>query len=460
MKFLKQFLLFAFISAAIFSCRPDERINETKLVADFDYKPVFEWNNTFFKVERYADGYRPGPAPRGLAYLGLSAYEACISGMPGYNSMSGKWNGFNVPAADPNLEYCWPVVINASYEYLMPRFFAEVGSGLQSDITSTANKLYNQYQGTVSSEVYERSIARGKQVAEIVWNWSTTDEYGHDHYKDNTAGWDWQAEYKKPGDYVMTPPNVNDKTVGGLWGKARAFSLSESDKICKPFTDYMTYSESPTSEYYAQALETYSQNTPSLSYEDEWIAQFWSDDIVGFTLSPGPRILSIGTQILEVENATLETAILMNVQVSMAICDASIGAWASKFYYNIERPITYINRVIDPNWKTSLVDHIAGAENVTPPFPTYPSGHSTMVGAGSEALTAIFGFNYAFTDRCHEDRTEFNGKARSFSSFIEMAQEDAWSRVPLGVHFRADSEEGVRYGREIGRKVLALGWKK
>lgn len=442
------------------SCKPDEgSLNQNKLVSDYDYDAAHEWNNTFFLVERYAAGYRPGPAPRGMAYLGLSAYEACVSGMPNYQSMSGKWPGFNVPIADFNLEFCWPIVVNASYEYLMPRFFEQVSPHLKDQMTATANKIYNQYQGKVSNEVFERSVARGKQVAEIVWNWSTTDQYGHDHYKNPTQGYSWQANFQKDGDYILTVPGPSE-AVGGVWGKARAFTLDESTKICRPFTSYMTYSTSPLSEYYAQAIEVYSQNTPSLSYEDEWIAEFWSDDLVDLTFSPGPRLLAIGNQIIESQNATLETALYMNAKVGIAVCDASIGAWASKFYYNIERPVTYINKIIDPNWKTSLYNPITNEENVTPPFPAYPSGHSTMVGAGAEALISIFGDNYAFTDRCHENRTEFIGKARSFNSFTEMAQEDAWSRVPLGVHWRADSEEGVRFGREIGRYVDRLNWKK
>ena len=31
--------------------------------------------------------YRPGPAPRALAYMALSAYEACLGGMPDYQSL-------------------------------------------------------------------------------------------------------------------------------------------------------------------------------------------------------------------------------------------------------------------------------------------------------------------------------------------------------------------------------------
>jgi hypothetical protein len=83
-----------------------------------------------------------------------------------------------------------------------------------------------------------------------------------------------------------------------------------------------------------------------------------------------------------------------------------------------------------------------------------------MAGAASEVLSDIFGISYAMTDRCHENRSEFEGKARYFNSFDEMSNEDAISRVPLGVHFRMDCEQGVALGKRCARKVNDLPWKK
>jgi hypothetical protein len=60
------------------------------------------------------------------------------------------------------------------------------------------------------------------------------------------------------------------------------------------------------------------------------------------------------------------------------------------------------------------------------------------------------------TDHCHEGRTDFLGIPRSFRSFNEMADENAYSRLPLGVHFLMDALEGVRHGHEIGAKVNQL----
>jgi hypothetical protein len=64
------------------------------------------------------------------------------------------------------------------------------------------------------------------------------------------------------------------------------------------------------------------------------------------------------------------------------------------------------------------------------------------------------------TDNCHANRTDFEGKPRAFNTFYEMAVENAWSRVPLGVHFRMDCEQGVNLGYRCGRKVNQIKWKK
>ncbi len=55
-----------------------------------------------------------------------------------------------------------------------------------------------------------------------------------------------------------------------------------------------------------------------------------------------------------------------------------------------------------------------------------------MGAAGAEALASVFGYAYSMTDNCHLNRTEFEGVPRTFGSFHEMADENAWSRVLLG----------------------------
>jgi hypothetical protein len=44
--------------------------------------------------------------------------------------------------------------------------------------------------------------------------------------------------------------------------------------------------------------------------------------------------------------------------------------------------------------------------------------------------------------------------ARSFDSFSDAALEAAMSRVYLGIHFRYDSEEGYKLGKQVGEYAV------
>jgi hypothetical protein len=56
-------------------------------------------------------------------------------------------------------------------------------------------------------------------------------------------------------------------------------------------------------------------------------------------------------------------------------------------------------------------------------------------------------------DKSHEGLKDFSVKPRSFRSFDEMARENALSRILLGVHWRMDSEEGLRLGSLVGKEI-------
>jgi membrane-associated phospholipid phosphatase len=131
-------------------------------------------------------------------------------------------------------------------------------------------------------------------------------------------------------------------------------------------------------------------------------------------------------------------------RLGIAVADAFIACWASKYDYDLLRPVTYIRRFIDPKFEPLLN---------TPPFPEYPSGHSTQSAAAAVVLTAIWGADYAFDDDTHAD----DGlPARSFPSFQAAAAEAAISRLYGGIHFRAAIERGLEQGRCVGAFAVAL----
>ena len=112
--------------------------------------------------------------------------------------------------------------------------------------------------------------------------------------------------------------------------------------------------------------------------------------------------------------------------LNMAQADAFVACWDAKYAYLSERPVTSIRRELDPDWLPYLV---------TPPFPAYPSGHSTTSGAASEVLAHFF-----------------PAEARRLR---ELAREAGLSRIYGGIHFPADNEAGLALGRKVARAVLA-----
>jgi membrane-associated phospholipid phosphatase len=447
------FLLVSFLTT---SCVKDEKPAAAS-AADYPAETALKWNEMFLDIERYSPGYRPGPAPRALAYIGLAAYEACVTGMPEYNSMKSLYPGLIIPAPEQNADYHWPTVVNYVYADLLHKFFPSLtNQAVLSKWTALEASFEDKFKAETNDKVFNASKTYGLEVAEAVWEWSKTDAVGHDAYLDPFGPYDWQTHYDGPGDWVPTTPGPG-KPMFPEWGQARTFAILPADKLCKA---PLAYSEDPHSALYAQGLEVYNAIHDDNWEDGQWIAFFWSDDLVNLTFSPGPRWVAIANQVMTAENSSLETALFCFAKLGLAINDAAVACWHSKYAYNYERPESYIQRLIDPNWEPTLKNPLTSEAGISPSFPAYPSGHSTMGGAGAEVLTDIFGNYYGMLDRCHEGRTEFQGTPRFFNNFYEMAEENALSRIPLGVHWRMDCEVGVDLGYLCGRRVNSLPWRK
>lgn len=480
MKFLKhiQFLLPVFLLAAFLlqSCKNDpvEPVANIPLTKSYDNQVFLAWNDKFLELDRYANGNRPGTGPRALAYLGLSAYESVVAGMPEYNSISSQYAGLNLPQAEAGKEYYWPACINESYAYLMRRFFSQMENSypnLYGSMEHLRGVLHDEYAGKTTPEILERSEAFGRAVAVAVYEWEKLDVAGHDAFLNaQPAGYHPPAG---PGLWQPTWPDYG-AAMFPYWGDVRRFAMHETDLLAK---QPLPYSEDEHSPFYTQALETYNtvnnivQNGVN-AYEDRWKAEFWSDDILNLTFGPPPRLMAVANQVVQIENLDLARSAELYAKLGMALSDAGVAVWKSKYVYNVERPISFIRRVIAQkypeaaNWKTILNNPINGFQGITPAFPAYPSGHSGFGGAGGKILSSFFEYTtehpgtYSFTDLCHKDRYEFIGTPRTFTSFKELANEDAYSRIPLGVHFRMDCDEGVRLGELAAQRVLELPWKK
>jgi hypothetical protein len=457
------------------SCREIEVPTEKVTAHKFDSKVYYEWNEKFLEIDRYAKGYRPGPGPRVLCYLNFAAYEAIISGIPENNSLVNMYADLAIPKVDESQEYYWPACINESFAFMMKRYFFHMEgeyADLFKSIETKRNQLHAQYAQETTPEILERSEKHGIAVAQAVYDWSKTDVVGHNAFLDPAP-----ASYIPPvGPGLWVGKTPSQKPMFPYWGETRLFAMRRDEIVGFP---PIPYSESTNSLFYTQAMEVYNtveniRNNGPGAYEALWLGEFWSDDMLGVTFAPPPRLFAILNQIATLENLDLAEAAEIYAKMGLALNDAGVSIWKSKYTYNVERPFSYINRVVSQNvpaaanWESILTNRVVtpNITGITPPFPAYPSGHSGFGGAGGKILSSYFEFTdkhpgtYTFTDNCHKNRTEFEGTPRTFASFKDMANEDAYSRIPLGVHFRMDCDEGLRLGELAAQRVLELPWKK
>ena len=431
-------------------------ITTDQSTASYDNEVVIKWNDLILEVERYTPGYLPPVAARSLAYIGLAAYETAIPGMPDHKSLGDYYAGLDLPAANPKINYHYPIAINAAYASMISRLYPTIPAAQFSDMVTLQNYFNSKYESDVTPELFGASVAWGESIADAVYTWSTSDPAGHEGYLRP-----FDPSYVPPagaGRWQPTYPNFGHALLPH-WGDVRMFAASPDDKCEDP----LPYSTEESSEFFVQAKETENKINlirQGLNHEDKWIAQFWSDDCAALTFSPAGRWMAIANQALISTKADLAKAVIVQAKVGMAVCDAGIRCWSEKYRFNLLRPVDYIRNVMGhTDWNTIMCPDGAG-QFFTPQFPTYPSGHGTFGAAAAEVLTAEFGQHFVLTDNCHRNRSEFNGTPRTFNSFYEMAQENAYSRIPIGVHFRMDAEAAVDLGSKVGRKVNGLPWEK
>jgi hypothetical protein len=87
----------------------------------------------------------------------------------------------------------------------------------------------------------------------------------------------------------------------------------------------------------------------------------------------------------------------------------------------------------------------------TPPFPEYPSGHSTLSAAAAHVLVKTLGDTIPFVDSTQVD---IGFAPRPFKSFTAARDEVAISRVYGGIHYVSSVMIGLTQGECIGERVM------
>jgi hypothetical protein len=406
-------------------------------------KVIVAWYDLILELVRHTPTYSPPVASRAFAYLGVATHEAIASGRADGESLAGQINGLTaLPRRESGKAYDDAVVVYAAVSLTTQNFFGNTGPTGERAMKAMLRKQEKELFQGVAPDVIERSKAYGAVIAGHVLSWSESDGGA----VIENMGFPLQYDLIEGKSHWVPTSAIQQQQAPLLpnWGKNRTFAMP-SRSSC-PLPPPPEYSEEPTSQFYLEAKDVY-DTSKSLTEEQEIIARFWSDDPMMSPTPPGHWIY-IALRLLEDERADAARAADVLARLGIAIADGFIGCWDSKYQYDLLRPITYIRRTMDPKWNTLLI---------TPPFPEYPSGHSSQSGAAEVVMASLFGESFAFVDATHE---RDGIKPRKFASFRAAAEEAAISRLYGGIHFRAAIERGLEQGRCIGKHAAALKTKR
>ena len=228
------------------------------------------------------------------------------------------------------------------------------------------------------------------------------------------------------------------------------------------------------------------------------IAEYWADGPHSNT--PAGHWQELGIELIHQRKLGLMKSTLLLFLQANAANDAGIVTWTAKRIYDFCRPITAIQCSKQNNiakvWsgpyqgiKLLNLSSWQPYQNiyfVTPPFAEYTSGHSAFSAASAEVFKLFFNsdeMNLEYTVKAGESLFEpkitsgnpgyiagvtdiansgpesigyvpADDITLSWSTFTQAADQSGISRLYGGIHFRSGNLEGLKLGRNVGKKVF------
>lgn len=422
-----------------------------------DHTPLAPGENRAF-----GEQLGPGRASRAMAIVHIAIFDA-VNGTSGrYQSYTGvlpDLPGYSVDAA----------VAQASHDTLAALFASQAAafdSALAADlarIKSTPAKAVGiQFGQAIAASLLASRADDGSQIPE-----PRLDSY---------------PVSILPGHWRQDPVSQLPLALGAHWGQCRPFVIKSEIDFRAPPPPSLGSAEYAAAYDEAKNLGGDGIVTPTQrTQEQSLIGTFWAYDGMPSLCAP-PRLYNqITVHIADQTHLNqLELARLLAL-ANVAMADAGMAIWESKYYYDFWRPITGI-RESDPgtgptgagdgNSATTgdptFVPLGAPASNLngpnfTPPFPSYPSGHGGLGGALFETIRRFYGTdNIAFTfvsDEFNGITKDHNGNVRpylprSFSTLSQAEEENGQSRIYLGIHWRFDKTAAIAQGEQVADYVF------
>jgi len=368
---------------------------------------ITDWNTAALNAIR-ANRTPPPVASRALAILHASIYDAV-------NGIARTHEAYTVQSAVPASASREAAISAAAHRALVSLFPANVDAFDDLNATTLA--------AIPNSPQKNSGIAWGESVAQQILSLRSND--GSTAVVSTPSG-------SGPGVWIPTPPAFAPYLLP-QWGFVLPFAAPNITTFRPPGPPALASARflSDLAEVAALGPAVGSIRTPDQSQ----IALFWADG-AGTETPPG-HWNTIAKTVGALMGNTLEQNARMFALLNIAMADAAICAWDAKYTYNFWRPVTAIRAAGNMTWSSFIV---------TPPFPDYVSGHSTISGAASKTLSLFYRTdNISFTTG-----SDFlPGVTRSFGSFSAASNEAAISRLYGGIHFRSDNEDGLAAGMAI-----------
>lgn len=171
---------------------------------------------------------------------------------------------------------------------------------------------------------------------------------------------------------------------------------------------------------------------------------------------------------------TLDQDVQLYFLITTTAMDCFIACWDTKYFYDNSRPYQQVHHLLGneeitgwggphkgmvkmkgKDWRPYSPDSF-----LCPPFPAYPSGHSTVSGGCAEALKRFTGSDeYGVEVRLlpgwlTEPGITTDSITLKFPTFTSTAEQAGLSRVLGGYHIMADNVEGLSMGRKVAGVVF------
>ncbi|MBW4500456.1 MAG: phosphatase PAP2 family protein [Scytonema hyalinum WJT4-NPBG1] len=282
-----------------------------------------------------------------------------------------------------------------------------------------------------------------------------------------------------PGMHAPDPLNPNQGLYAPTWGNVRPFAIQNIHDLRAPAPPALDSQE------YRDAFDEVKskgaiQGT-ARSPEETYIGLFWAYDGANLIGTP-PRLYNqLARVIAQSQGFSQKENARYFALLNLAMADAGIQCWDTKYFYNLWRPIVGIRNEMDanrkvPKWQplgSPRSNNPPGSEtrglDFTPPFPAYTSGHATF-GTASMTVIKLFLEEQGYdpdmeiedfvSDELNGETTDTNGdpRPRVPMTFIlnKAIQDNLESRVFLGVHWRFDGTVGARSGEQIAQEVFRM----